>query len=83
MNDDTINKDDLENVEDLQKRRNTIYSVKFEEDPHIALGLNDVSFKPCRLITELKDFKCMIFLAVFSACILGILTPLNGFIMAK
>jgi ABC-type multidrug transport system fused ATPase/permease subunit len=82
INDDSIKKEDLEEEEEIQKRRNTVLDVKFQNDHKIAMSLSDVSFKPYKLITELKEFKCMISLAIISACILGLLAPLNGYVMA-
>ena len=84
LNDDTIKKEELEEVGEIQKSRNTIQDIKFNNDnSKIALSIKDIPFKPCILIKELKDFKCMLFFAILSASILGLLSPINGFIMAK
>jgi ABC-type multidrug transport system fused ATPase/permease subunit len=84
LNDDTIKKEDLEDVAELQKSRNTIQNIQFNNDnSKIALTIKDIPFRPCKLINELKDFKCMLFFAILSASVLGLLFPINGYIMAK
>ena len=39
--------------------------------------------RPFIIVKELKDFKINLFLAISSACIIGCLTPIYGFVMAK
>ena len=82
INDDSIKKEELEEKEEINRRRNTIYNVKFNNDSKISLSVNDIPFKPFQLIKELKDFKAMLVLAILAACINGILSPLNGYVMA-
>ena len=85
INDDTIKKEDLEETEEIERRRNTITTnVTFNLDSSkIAKDIKDVSFKPFSLISELKDFRCMLFLAISSATILGLISPINGYVMSK
>ena len=80
---DNIKEEDLENQEEIEIRRNSIKNIEIKsKNNKIALGLDDVSFKPYILFKELKDFKCMIFFSILSASILGLLSPLNGYVMA-
>ena len=59
VNDYTIKKEELEEVWEIQKRRNTFYDIKFiNENSKIALTIKDIPLKPFILINEMKHFKC-------------------------
>ena len=42
-----------------------------------------MNFRPCRIVKELTDFKKNIIWTIISACILGCLIPISGYIMAR
>ena len=66
------------------KRRNTEEEVHFEKkENEISLSEKDVKFRMCNIFRELNDYKLDIGLACLGAAILGCLSPVNGFIMAK
>ena len=66
------------------KRRNTDEEVHFgNRDAEIAVDEKDVPIRPCKIFEELKDFKFSVALGVFGACLLGCLSPVNGYMMAK
>ena len=83
LSNDEEKKEDLEEIAEIEKGRNTIQDIKFNNDAKIALSIKDIPFKPYMLIKELKDFKCMLFFAILSSSVLGLLFPINGFVMAK
>ena len=82
---ETQNKiEEIERKKTSIKRRNTDEEVHFERrDNEIALSEKDVSVRPCLILAELCDYKVDLVLACLGACILGCLSPVNGFIMAK
>ena len=49
----------------------------------IALDEKNISIKPFIIVKELKDYKLNLILAISSACIIGCLSPISGFVMAK
>ena len=55
----------------------------FNDNKEIALDEKNILIKPFIIIRELKDFKRDLFLAISSACIIGCLSPIYGFTMAK
>ena len=66
------------------RRKNTDEEVHFENrEKDISLSEEDIPLRPCTLIAELCDYKLDIILSCLGSCILGCLSPLNGFMMAK
>ena len=66
------------------KRKRTEEEVNFEaRDNAISLSEKDIAVRPCAIITELSDYKFEIFLACLGALIVGVITPVIGFSMAK
>ncbi|MCF0118037.1 MAG: ATP-binding cassette domain-containing protein, partial [Bacilli bacterium] len=66
------------------KRRNTDEEVQFRNrDAEIAINEKDVPIRPCVIIGELHEFKANICLGIIGAALLGCLSPINGFFMAK
>ena len=82
---ETQNKiEEIERKKTSIKRRNTDEEVHFERrDNEISISEKDVPLRPCAIIAELCDYKLDLILACLGACILGCLSPINGFIMAK
>jgi len=71
-------------LENSFRLKNTEEEIHFErKDKEISLTEDDIPLRPCKIITELSDFKTDLILAIFGACILGCLCPINGFTMAK
>ena len=83
INDDTTKTEEIESAQEIENRRKTIADVKFDIDTSkITLDVKDIPFRPCILVSELKGFGAMLFLALFSATLLGLLSPINGYVMA-
>ena len=82
---ETQNKiEEIERKKTSIKRRNTEEEVQFErKDKEISLSDQDVAVRPCLIISELCDYKRDLILACIGAVILGCLSPINGYIMAK
>ena len=65
------------------KRRNTDEEVQFErKDDEIFIEQDKVKLRPCKIFKELREEKLTLFLAIFGAAIIGIITPINGLFMA-
>ena len=76
--------EDNEILENSFRSKNTEEEIHFErKDKEISLTEDDIPLRPCIIISELSDFKTDLVLAIFGACILGCLCPINGFTMAK
>ena len=84
--------DEIETKEEIEiktkkssfKRRNTDEEVQFQKkDDEIYIEQDKVKIRPCKLFGELRDEKITLILAVFGAAIIGVITPINGLIMAK
>ena len=68
---------------DIERKR-TEEEINFEaRDNAISLSEKDIAVRPCAIITELSDYKFEIFLACLGALIVGVITPVIGFSMAK
>ena len=82
---ETQNKiEEIERKKTSIKRRNTDEEVHFErKDNEISVSEKDVAFRPCAILAELCNYKTDLILACLGACILGCLSPVNGYIMAK
>ena len=82
---ETQNKlEEIERKKTSIKRRNTDEEVHFERrDKEISVSEQDVRVRPCLILAELCDFKLDLALACLGAVILGCLSPINGYIMAK
>ena len=82
---ETQNKiEEIERKKTSIKRRNTEEEVQFQrKDKEISLTEQDISVRPCVIISELCDYKKDLILACIGAVILGCLSPINGYIMAK
>ena len=66
------------------KRRNTDEEVQFQKkDDEIFIDQDKVKVRPCKIFSELKEEKLTITLALIGAAVIGIVTPINGMIMAK
>jgi ABC-type multidrug transport system fused ATPase/permease subunit len=66
------------------KRRNTDEEVQFQKkDDEIYIDQDKVKVRPCKIFEELREEKITIFFAMLGAAIIGIITPINGMIMAK
>ena len=65
------------------KRRNTDEEVQFQKkDDEIYIAQDKVKLRPCKIFEELTEEKCTIFWAILGAAIIGIITPINGLVMA-
>ena len=65
-------------------RRSITGLVKFENrDNAIVLSDQDIPFRPCAILTELRNYKCDIFLGCLGALISGLLWPIASYFMAK
>ena len=82
---ETQNKiEEIERKTTNTQRRLTEEEVQFENrEKEISLKEEDIKVKPCNVIRELCDYKLNIGLACLGAIILGTLSPVNGFIVAK
>ena len=70
--------------ESLDIGRKRTEEINFEaRDNAISLSEKDIAVRPCAIITELSDYKFEIFLACLGALIVGVITPVIGFSMAK
>ena len=66
------------------KRKKTDEEVHFDKkDEEIYIDQDKVSLKPLKIFKELREEKCTLFIAILGAAIIGIITPINGLIMAK
>ena len=65
-------------------RRNTDEEIIFDKkDDEIYIEQDKVKLQPCKIFHELSEEKCTLFLAIFGAAVIGVITPINGVIMAK
>ena len=72
-----------ENKNSLQ-RRNTDEEVHFDKkEEEIYINQDKVKVKPLKIFKELREEKCTLFIAILGAAIIGIITPINGLVMAK
>ena len=77
-------KEEIERKKTSIKRRNTDEEAHFEhKEKEISLSVKDVPVRICNIFRELSDHKLDLALACLGATILGCLSPVNGFIMAK
>ena len=83
--------DEIETKEELEmktkkssfKRKNTDEEVQFEKkDDEIYIEQDKVKLRPCKIFDELREEKLTLFLAIFGAAIVGIITPINGLFMS-
>ena len=59
-------------------------TVNFENrDNAIVLSDQNIPFRPCAVIAELRNYKCDIFLGCFGALLCGVLWPIASYFMAK
>ena len=65
------------------KRRNTEDEVQFQEDDKIYTEQDSVKLKPLRIFKEVSDKGWNMFLGCLGAAIVGVLNPINGFIVAN
>ena len=71
------------------EKKEIIEKNKKEEDiqcinkSNIALDEKDVSINPWKILKELSNYKLNLFLAICSPFVLGCITPIKGYIMAK
>ena len=84
--------DEIETKEEIEmkskksslKRRNTEEEVQFQrKDDEIYIEQDKVKVRPCKLFGELREEKITLILAVLGAAIIGVITPVNGLVMAK
>ena len=84
--------DEIETKEEIElktkksslKRRNTDEEVQFQrKDDEIFIEQDKVKIRPCKLFGELRDEKITLILAILGAAIIGVITPVNGLVMAK
>ena len=81
---ETKEEQELSKKKSSLKRRNTDEEVQFEKkDDEIFIDQDKVKVQPCKIFRELREEKVTIFLAILGAAIIGIVTPINGMIMAK
>ena len=81
---ETKEEQELRKKKSSLKRRNTDEEVQFEKkDDEIFIDQDKVKVQPCKIFRELREEKVTIFLAILGAAIIGIVTPINGMIMAK
>ena len=65
------------------KRKNTDEEVHFEKNEDIFMEQDKVKIKASRLLGEISDKKCNMFLACLGAAIVGGLGPANGVMMGN
>ena len=81
---ETKEEQELSKKKSSLKRRNTDEEVQFEKkDDEIFIDQDKVKVQPCKIFRELHEEKVTLFLAILGAAIIGIVTPINGMIMAK
>ena len=81
---ETKEEQELSKKKSSLKRRNTDEEVQFQKkDDEIFIDQDKVKVQPCKIFRELREEKVTIFLAILGAAIIGIVTPINGMIMAK
>ena len=81
---ETKEEQELSKKKSSLKRRNTDEEVQFEKKDHeIFIDQDKVKVQPCKIFRELHEEKVTLFLAILGAAIIGIVTPINGMIMAK
>ena len=79
---------ELAKIKNLTKENEKNKNVSEDEhisndNKEIALDEKNIPIRPFIIVKELKDFKLNLFLAISSACIIGCLSPIYGFVMAK
>ena len=81
---ETKEEQELKEKKSSLKRRNTDEEVQFQKkDDEIYIDQDKVKVRPCKIFSELKEEKLTITLALIGAAVIGIVTPINGMIMAK
>jgi len=74
---------EMKDKNNLFKRKNTDEEVQFEKkEDEIYIEQDKVKIRPCKLFKELREEKCTLFIAILGATIIGIITPINGLVMA-
>ena len=81
---ETKEEQEIKENKNSHKRRNTDEEVHFaKKDEEIYINQDKVKIKPLKIFKELREEKCTLFLAILGAAIVGIITPINGLVMAK
>ena len=68
----------------INVKRSINEDIQFEtRDNAISLSEKDISVRPCAIISELSGYKFDLFLACLGSLIVGLITPVLGFMMSK
>ena len=68
----------------INVKRSINEDIQFEtRDNAISLSEKDISVRPCAIISELSSYKFDLFLACLGSLIVGLITPVLGFMMSK
>ena len=81
---ETKDEEEIKNKKSSFRRRNTDEEIQFvKKDDEIFIEQEKVKLQPCKIFHELSKEKCTVFLAIFGAAVVGVITPVNGILMAK